>query len=155
MPNNGYFDVKRDIEIEKAGGFFCHACLVGKPLDDISPDPSYCQGCYDFLLKEAEMLPANRRPRWIPKQQSDKTRRPRSVDIITEPPTDRVTIMSSTTESQKRGPKHRELPEDLILQLAGEGLKSQAIAAKLKEQDIEISYRTILRILAGQRVLVC
>ena len=63
------FDVKHNREIEKAGGFWCHACLVSHPATEQSPDPRYCQGCYDFLHKEAEMLPRNKRPAWIPKSQ--------------------------------------------------------------------------------------
>ncbi len=74
MPNNGYFDSERDKDIIEAGGFFCLACAVGKPADDQSPDPRYCQGCYDFLLKEAEMLPSNKRPKWIPKPHSNAVR---------------------------------------------------------------------------------
>ena len=34
--------------------FFCHACLDDKDQQELSPDPHYCQGCCDFLLKEAE-----------------------------------------------------------------------------------------------------
>ena len=68
MPaNEGYFDTKRDIEIINVGGFFCEACVVGKPVVEQSPDPRYCQGCYDFLKAEAEMLPATKRPAWRPK----------------------------------------------------------------------------------------
>jgi len=132
---------------------FCRACLVNKPTGELSPDPRYCTSCFNFLLIEAEVLAGNRRPGWIPKQQPDKTSYRKSVDIINETPKDRVAIMSNAIKSQKRGPKHRALPEDLILQMAKQGLTSQAISDKLKEQDIEVSYRTILRILAGQRVL--
>ena len=47
----------------------------------------------------------------------------------------------------KRGPKHRDLPRDLIRQLAGEGMGSKAIASQLKrEQGIAVSYKTIQRI---------
>ena len=46
------FDIKRDIEIEQAGGFFCHACLVSKPAGEQSPNPRYCQGCYADLKTE-------------------------------------------------------------------------------------------------------
>lgn len=49
---------------------YCQACFMDKPVAGASPDPRYCQGCYDFLLKEAEMLPAKSgRPEWIPKPQ--------------------------------------------------------------------------------------
>ena len=51
----------------------------------------------------------------------------------------------------KRGPKHRSLPDDLIEQLAGEGMGSKAIAAKLKgESGIEVSYKTIQRRLSAR-----
>ena len=54
--------------------------------------------------------------------------------------------------SGKRGPKHRRLPEDLIKQLAGEGMGSKAIAARLKaELGITVSYKTIQRVLSGKR----
>jgi len=59
------FDIKRDVAIEKVGGIFCRACLSGRK--DLSPDPRYCQRCYGFLRKEAELLPPGKRPRWIPK----------------------------------------------------------------------------------------
>lgn len=38
MPQKGYFDIKGDIAIVEAGGFFCRACLVGKPPIEASPD---------------------------------------------------------------------------------------------------------------------
>jgi hypothetical protein len=169
---NGYFDIERDIAKEKRGGFFCHACLAGHQKARRSPDPRYCQGCYDFLVKEAEILPKTRRPKWIPKapQKASAPRKPHkkqyqipqhggrivstleskkfTVDII-HPATRKVT-------GRKRGPKHRELPEDLIRQLAAEGMGSKAISAWLRaEHGLTVSYRTIQRILSGQRVLVC
>lgn len=78
MPN--YFDIKRDPEIEKAGGFFCEGCLVGKPAVEQSPDPRYCQGCYDFLLDEATLLPAGKRPKWVPKSlKPEKQQKPQQA----------------------------------------------------------------------------
>jgi hypothetical protein len=164
MPNSGYFDIKRDIEIEKAGGFWCHACLTGKSASEASPDSRYCQGCYAFLLKEAEMLPASKRPAWIPKPQKPEKAGEKQyqvsrvgdeimstleskkfeVDIIHPPGATRAVV--------KRGPKHRQLPEDLIRQLANEGMGSKVIAARLKaEHDIIVSYKTIQRVLSGER----
>ncbi len=68
MPS-GYFSTKRDTEIVAAGGFWCFACLVGKPAVERSPDPRYCQSCYEFLSKEAETLKAGgqRVGDWKPK----------------------------------------------------------------------------------------
>jgi hypothetical protein len=164
MPNSGYFDVKRDIEIEKSGGFWCHACLVSHPATEQSPDPRYCEGCYEFLLKEAEMLPASKCPAWIPKPQKPEKAGEKQYQVSE----DVVSIMSTlegkkfevdiihppgaTRAVVKRGPKHRQLPEDLIRQLASEGMGSKVIAARLKaEHGIIVSYKTIQRILSGER----
>lgn len=51
-------------------------------------------------------------------------------------------------------PKHyekRELPEELIRQLSSEGMGSRAIASTLKKRDIIVSYKTIQRVLSGER----
>jgi hypothetical protein len=161
MPNSGYFDTKRDIEIEKAGGFWCHTCLVSHPATEQSPDPRYCQGCYEFLLREAEMLSPGKYPKWIPKPQKALKKQYQvsqhgdgimstvegkkiEVDIINPPDAIRT--------STKRGPKHRQLPEDLIRQLASEGMGSKVIAARLEaRRGIIVSYKTIQRILSGER----
>ena len=61
------FDIKRDKAIIEAGGFWCSACLSGKPANEQSPDPRYCQGCFKFLLDEAALLSPNRgKPAWVP-----------------------------------------------------------------------------------------
>jgi len=161
VSNRGYFSTERDREIEKAGGFWCHACLVSHSATEQSPDPRYCQSCYEFLLKEAEMLPGNKRPKWIPKPQkapkkqytisgvgdgimSTLESKKSEVDIIQPSVAIRAVV--------KRGPKHRQLPEDLIRQLASEGMGSKVIAARLKaEHGIIVSYKTIQRILSGER----
>lgn len=176
MPNNGYFDIKRDNAIINAGGFPCQACLVGTPAAEQSPDPRYCQTCYDILFKETGMLSGGKRPAWLPKPQKPEEagkkqyRIPQhgagimstlesqksEVDIIHPP------VMSGAkgrftckTTSGKRGPKHRRLPEDLIRQLASEGMGSKAIADRLRaEPGVTVSYKTIQRILSGQRVMV-
>jgi hypothetical protein len=64
----GEFDSKRDKELIAAGThFWCDACMIARPLDAQSPDPRYCQGCHDFLLKEAEISHPSRRPSWYPR----------------------------------------------------------------------------------------
>ena len=66
-----YFDIKHDGAIINTGGFWCEACLIGKPGSDTrSPDPRYCQDCYGFLLKEAKML-STAHPAWIPRATRD------------------------------------------------------------------------------------
>jgi len=65
------FDVKKDNELIAAGThFWCHACQIAKPNSQLSDDTRYCQGCYDFLLKEGE-LEGKRAGSWKPVNGSD------------------------------------------------------------------------------------
>jgi len=151
--------------------FFCHACLLDKPAPEASPDPRYCQGCYDFLLKEAKMLPDNKHPKWIPRTQSKKDStgkighqksiqvsgdmvlnmstvngKKSEVDII-QPPVGKVTC-------GKRGPKQKALPQELIKQWADEGMGSKAIASRLKSEfGMKVSYKTVQRALSSNAFL--
>jgi hypothetical protein len=164
----GYFSAEHDREVIEAGGFFCHACLVGKPAVEQSPDPRYCQGCYEFLMHEASLLDQRSRPKWLPRHtkqgeiSGEKTNKVSGVGVSIM-----ATVKGKKTEvaiihpavsarpTTKRGPKHRDLPVDLIMQWAGEGMGSKKITAKLKaEYDITVGFRTIARILSGQRLLV-
>lgn len=48
-----YFSIQKDNEIVKAGGFFCRACSVGKPIKEESKDhKGYCNFCSGILEKE-------------------------------------------------------------------------------------------------------
>ena len=99
------FDIKRDIETVNAGGFFCQACVVGKPLDDISPDPRYCQDCYDVLMFEASLLPKrgiNKRPEWIPRKEKPKD----TETAVTTPSKNAEAVTSAVTASGKGHSKH-------------------------------------------------
>ncbi len=60
----------------------------------------------------------------------------------------------ATRELPKRGRKHRELPVDLIEKWQSEGLGSKAIASRLKGEGVVVSYKTIQRLLKGERLLV-
>ena len=168
MPNKGYFDTERVNELIAAGShFWCNACLGAVPLDDQSPDPRYCLGCYEFLLKEAKRLNPGKRSKWIPKKPrrgrglkpqplpdasasmdtiKEKTMKPSStLTNYVHPPKANTGLAKS-----KRGPKVHELPEDLIRQWASQGKSPQAIAKKLAdEHHIFASYKTIKRRLQG------
>lgn len=157
------------VENIEDGSFFCEACLVGKSIIEQSPDSRYCRGCHGFLLKEAEILPDNKHPKWVPKAQSKKDsigkighQKPIQVsgDMVLNMSTlngkksevDIIPPLVATRTVLRRGPKHRQLPEDLIRQLAGEGMGSKAIATRLKiEYGRKISYKTIQRVLSGER----
>jgi hypothetical protein len=151
-----------------ADGFFCHACLEDKTASEQSLDPRYCQGCYEFLLKEAELLSNNKRPKWIPKTQPQNATIQATKAKITGKEqyhvSEDVVLNMSTLESTKstvdiirprvgkRGPKKIELPEGRIKEMSRAGMGSKAIAGRLKaEFGIHISYKTIQRLLGGQR----
>ena len=156
-----YFSIERAITIEKAGGFWCHACLVGRPALEQSPDGRYCQGCYEFLIAEAEMLPATKRPSWRPKPQKGQEKAiPVSQDVVSNMATvkdkkSKVAIIHPTDATRtlpKRGPKHKALPVELITQWASEGMGYKRIAARLKvEHGIEVGFRTVARVVKGER----
>lgn len=61
-----YFSSDRDRTIIEARGFFCKACLVGKLASEQSPDPRYCQGCYEFLSAEVKLLGRGKKPSRVP-----------------------------------------------------------------------------------------
>jgi DNA-binding NarL/FixJ family response regulator len=131
-------------------------------------DHRYCQGCYDLLLKEAEMLTGGRRPAWIPIPSTDAVRSKlagdkqwgipqhgaRNMSTLASEKTKVDTIQPQGREltHKKRGPKHRQLQEEIIMQLHREGLGAKAIAAHLKsDKGITVSYKTVQRILSGER----
>jgi len=159
MANNN-FDAARDSDVVGFVGFFCSACLVGKPLNDQSADLRYCQGCYEFLSDKAKMLSGTKRPKWVPKSQRLAYRKviPVSRDISRIMSTSKgdeikVGIFPSVVPAiahGKRGPKFTDLPGDLIRQLASDGMGAKAIATRLKKDyRLVVSYKTIQRRLQG------
>ena len=118
------------------------------------------------------MLAGNKRPAWIPKPYSYSVRGAVAREITGEKPipvvVDGVLNMSTLNDKNskvdiiepsvakvtrgKRGPKQKPLPQELIEQWASEGMGSKAIASQLKRgQGIDVSYKTIQRVLSGQR----
>ena len=161
--NKHYFDSKEDIQIINAGGFFCQACLVGKPAAEQSPDPRYCQGCYEFLLGEAKMLTDRHHHDWIPMTpekapEANKIAK-QSVVVVGEGSQIMSTLNPTSLEVDKFRPRGRQkaykkrlLPNDKIKQLHKEGMGAKAIATQLKrERGMVVSYKTIQRVLSGQR----
>ncbi|MFC2024460.1 helix-turn-helix domain-containing protein [Chloroflexota bacterium] len=162
------FDTKLDISIIHAGGFFCHACLIDKSAEELSPDPRYCLGCYNFLVEEAKMSTRRCNVGWKPivtsagfiqgREQGEKIAQVspdvRTIMSTLESKKSEVDIIQPVViskEIRKRGPKPRSLPEDFIRQLASEGTGSKAIATRLKAEGVTVSYKTIQRVLSGER----
>lgn len=163
MPN-GYFDIKRDVAIEKEGGFFCKACLTGLAINRQSPDPRYCNDCYDSLVSEAEMLPPKKRPAWVPRHQAEESVGTQfirgTLGAINMSTPLNTKIKGGLTGGKpmiirtpgRRGPKYRTLPEKVIRSMRSDGLSSKTIAARLEvDFGIHVSYKTIQRLLDGKR----
>jgi len=114
----GYFSIKRDMAIVRAGGFFCQGCLVGKPMDDKSPDLRYCLSCYEFLTEEYRvkelMSPGRAKPRWAPVL-SATTAQQEQREVIAKPSTKGIVPLSEKKEvimqhpgrPRKKGKVHR------------------------------------------------
>jgi len=149
------FDIKRDNAIIEAGGFWCSACLSGKPVGEQSPDQRYCQGCYDFLLNEAE-LEGRRAGDW----------RPTKGKRVSEPSASIVLAIGNSVSSGNAGCDTvayeglygtqgvTDLVTDRLRLLASQGMSCRAIERELLKDNVTISYRTIARRLKGQGVLV-
>ena len=150
MPVSEYFDTSQGIKIIN-GGFFCQACLMDKPPDDISPDLRYCLGCHEFLSAEAKVL-SETKQKWAPKAPSAKIRlkktKPvqRGVPVIMSQPKNEMSKEKKVEKVKvghnspavkkvalkKRGPKHKAFPEELIIRWDSEGLSNRVIAIRLK-----------------------
>ena len=158
----GNFNIKHDLEIVSAGGFFCQGCLIGKPTQDKSLDDRYCRVCFTFLLAEARLL-EGRRPSWVPrttKEPPNKADKGPQNNVQTRSGNDKpytglpigvqeVSTILSTVET--RGRKQIPLPLDRIDQLTKEGMGSKAIASTLKAEGIRANYRTVARVINGRR----
>ena len=158
-----YFNSEHDTHIVNSGGFFCYACLVGKPSKEQSSDYRYCVRCYKFLFVEMERDARRRNTDWYHNNTDDNKasqvevaqgvaqRRNMSTSENRETTVDIIQPQDGVKPRGRRRPKHRELPEDLVMQLSNEGMGSKAISTKLKEQGTEVSYKTIQRVLLGER----
>jgi len=160
----------REPIFKPGGGIFCCGCLENKPADDISADPRYCHDCYDFLKKEAEQITYSRKklPFWLPgnfvmpKENTSAKISPSKIPTIAgyrreimstvndqKPKVDIIQPQPPKVTIGKRGPKFTDLPEDLISELAGQGMGSKAITAELAKQGYFVSYKTVQRRLQG------
>ena len=134
--------------------FFCLGCLEDKPVSQQSPDPRYCQGCCDFLVKEAEMNPGQSGD-WKPKLgKEDKSEDSRQE--ILSPTNAFVEPMPACPKSQEGtslpiGRPRAEIPIDQALKLHAEGESIRTIVENLKAGGLKASRMTVQRILAGKR----
>lgn len=136
---------------KKATSFFCRACLYDKPIREQSSNHRYCLGCYTFMQEDAKRDSESGEPSPATKPPRDKAQRATRRDKINLPPTPSPVILSQP-KIDGRGRKKKELPDDIILRLAGQGLSCRLIATRLKEEYGTLaSYRTIARIMVKQQ----
>jgi hypothetical protein len=132
-----------------AQNFFCRACLQDRPAGEASIDDRYCIPCYQFLEAEATQLLPGRHPKWLPEgvttPQAPSTALP-AAGQTSAPSQNSPTVEKGVLSTSKpNGRPHLSLPEDTIRELAATGLGPKGIAAKLNEQGVKVSSKTIRR----------
>lgn len=152
--------VQFDIRKDKLYPCFCEACLAGKAKSDMSEkDIRYCVGCQQSieLGYELEAEKSKHTKRYKPNIPIEK------VAPVELPIGEEKTKMSTVNSDNARvdnfrargrstSYKKRPLPDDEIKQLNQQGMGAKAITGKLKrEKGIIVSYKTIQRILSGER----
>jgi hypothetical protein len=116
------------------------ACLVGRTADEQSPDPRYCQGCYDFLLQEIEINPKGS---WKPKKPGELTES--HSEGSDKPYNEQETATNPVIEEI-------DMVGDVIVkiqELATRGKSTRQIAAMLQDRGLKLSHMTIARRLQG------
>jgi hypothetical protein len=137
--------------------FFCKTHLQDLPISERSPDARYCQSCYDFLLKEASMLSPGKVPEWTPSPSrypvSDAVRQTTDSGKVVDSTVMGVENTKTKMSQAKLAIKYRkrELPLEHIKQMSDEGINTRNIAARLQVEGINVSYKTVQRILNGMR----
>jgi hypothetical protein len=159
----GNFNIRDDNEKIKTGQYFwCSTHLGVMLVADQSPDPRYCQFCYDLLNNEVRILKETRqynaRASLLPKVTAGKppagtqpgveapVKRDKKPIAVADVETD--TVRTSVILSH-RGRNKKSLPVERIKELAASGASSRDIAKKLELDGVMVSYRTVSRALAG------
>ena len=148
------------------GTFICQACLIDKSLSELSSkDARYCTFCQPVIEYEYSLLSDrshSKRYQPVPPVANSTLLKAPPVYMDTgEEKTKMSTLKENTPTVDNFRPRGRpktykkqELPIELIKQLhSEEGMGSKAIASTLKKRAIIVSYKTIQRLLAGQRVI--
>ena len=153
------FNIKKDKQYPE----FCQACLIGKAEAEMNKrDTRYCLECQPVIEYEYSLLADkshSKRYEPVKPEANFKAIESPSVEKGTG---EGKTKMSTSNENNAtvdnfrptgrlKTYKKRELPEELIMQLHSDGMGSKAIATRLKDRGIDVSYKTIQRVLAGQR----
>jgi hypothetical protein len=139
----------------KPGMFWCYTHLVYLLLEKKSLDPRYCQECFEVLsqeTKDTSVRHSKKAPWWLPAVDSGYKK---TSDVVLEGGGNMSTLKSPNSTADKlsrsavirRGPKNKALPLERIAKLAADGMGSKLIARQLNADGIEVSYKTIQRLL--------
>ena len=146
--------------------FFCQACLEDKPKRERSEeDFRYCNLCQPVIEGEYRAIveskgrpltslykPILRVPLSDPMESHTELKKSKMSTLIETP----VTVDNFRPPDRPKTYKKQELPEPLIKEMKIAGMGAKAIATRLKvEQDINVSYKTIQRMLSGERKETC
>lgn len=136
--------------------FWCETHLCALPVANKSPDPRYCQDCFDVLTEEAKMLEnrhTKRLPTWVPVSwpvspvQQGREPVTDSTDAASDVGED-VTAPSTPEPARDNG----KTPLDAaISDMAAAGLSTRAISEQLAMHGIAVSHMTIARHLRAGR----
>ena len=121
----GYFDITRDLTYP----CFCEACLVGKPLKEISAEDSrYCITCHSYMNGDHDTLEAVSQ---------------KNLKVLAR--NEECAYSKFKSPGSTRGRKSISLPLKTVLELLKEGLGVKVIAKRLRHQGIECSAMTVHR----------
>ena len=124
------FDTRQDNELIATGThFWCHACMVARPLDDVSPDPRYCQRCYESLAADGYFQRVKTHPRTAPGAAAPA----RNASAATVTPLHQGKDTSGDNVTAR------------IIGLAAAGNSTREISTILQGDGINISHMTIAR----------
>ncbi len=157
-----YFNIVKDNQIVADGGFFCLACLTGRPAEAISRDSRYCRECYESLKDEASLLAPNRgKPGWVPRNDktlpiikcaktiTQHTLKDVPATVFAQPDGEQVKSGGGLT-----GRPAMTLPVEMIQNLYAQGAGVTEIMRQLKAKGYSPSKRTVYNVLAGREVMV-
>lgn len=148
------FDLHSELEtIQSGDSFWCSGCISARPVAERSADSRYCQGCHDFLCREADSSPKNQRGGWVPMDWVPKVPATASAVVgcskIADIGNHTTGIIATPIASEGNGKgRHKtDLPLAKIKELREKGYGSRKIAEKLASEGIEVHFTTIARAL--------
>ena len=146
-------DELAELKVGDGWRYQCKSCDYQVKVDSAFPEK--CPGCgaggwWGHLTSQGPKSPKSTTAK--PEPLSGERYQDTTPDFC--PPKSDVVVAKRLTDKNavtppdnggKRGRPLVMLPDDLIQQLSNDGLGAIRIAEKLKEQGIEISYKTVLR----------